>query len=365
MNTQQLKQSEDNAFPHLGKTSQPLGNSRMEEVFSAILPMLNGHWVSQAVYVAVKLGIADLLKEGDRNCEELAKITNTNPRALYRLMRVLASMDIFAEQEGGCFTLTPLAACLQSDVSGSVRSLVITAGESYHAWGHLLYSIQTGESAFEHLHQMNLFEYLQKNPESGKMFDHAMTNFLAREGAAIAANIATNYDCSSIHTLVDVGGGQGSLIASILQAKPMMQGILFEQASVIEGAKPLIKAEGVIERCQLVAGDFFESVPSGGDAYMLMRILHDWDDERAIAILKNCHSAMRENGQLLVIEQVIPPGNEPCFSKLSDLNMLVMCSGGRERTKAEYRVLFEAADFQLTQIITTSSDLNIIEGVRV
>ena len=329
---------------------------------SAILPMLSGFWISQSISVAAKLGIADLLKESAHNCEELARSTNTNPRALYRLMRGLASVGIFAEQEQGFFTLTPLAACLQSDVPGSIRSLAIHAGkEPYQAWGQLLYSIQTGNSAFEHLYQMNLFEYHALNPESGKLFDSAMTSFSATEGAAIAAS----YDFSSIHTLVDVGGGQGSLIGSILKANPTMQGVLFDRASVIEGAKPLIQAEAITERCQLVAGDFFESVPSGSDAYMLKKILHDWDDERAIAILKNCHSAMIENGKLLVIEQVIPPGNEPFYGKLEDLNMLVMCPGGCERTKAEYRVLFEAAGFQLTQIVPTSSDLSVIEGIPV
>ncbi|MEM9908736.1 MAG: methyltransferase, partial [Cyanobacteria bacterium P01_D01_bin.44] len=256
-----------------------------------------------------------------------------------------------------------LAACLQSDVPDSLRSLAIISGEEeYQAWGDLLYSIQTGNSAFEHLYQRHLDEYHQQNPESGKINDHAMTNLSASETPAIAAS----YDFSSIHRLVDVAGGQGDFITSILKANPTMQGILFDQASVIEGATIPKEAEGVADRCQLVAGDFFESVPSGGDAYMLKRILHNWDDRRAIAILKNCHRAMKANSKLLVIEPVIPPGNEPSFSKLLDLNVLVMLfPGACERTKAEFQVLFEAAGFELTQIIpATSSEVSIIEGIR-
>ncbi len=343
----------------LQQESTPASNEIPPQM--TIMQMISSYWISQSIYVAAKLGIADLLKEGAGNCKDLARSTNTNPRALYRLMRALASIGIFAEQEQGFFTLTPLAAFLQSDVPGSIRNMAITSGEeAYQAWGDILYSIQTGESAFEHLYQMNLFEYLAKNRETGKMYEGAMTSLSTREGATIAAS----YDFSSIHRIVDVAGGQGSLITSILKANPTMQGVLFDQGSVIEGAKPLVEAEGVTERCQLVAGDFFESLPRGGETYILKNILHDWDDERAIAILKNCHSAMIENGKLLVIELVIPPGNEPFYGKLLDLNMLITCPGGCERTKAEYQVLFEAAGFQLTQIIPTSSGQSIIECVR-
>ena len=224
-----------------------------------------------------------------------------------------------------------------------------------------MYSVQTGGSSFEHIYGMNLFEYLAQNPESAKIFDESMTNSSAIESAAIAAS----YDFSSIQTLVDIAGGQGILIASILKSNPTLKGILFDQPHVIERAKRFLEAEGVLERCQLAAGSFFESVPEGGDAYILKYIIHDWDDERAIAILKQCHKVMPANGKILVAEQVIPPGNEPFMGKLLDLQMLAMNSGGRERTEAEYRALFEKAGFKLTRIVPTQDEISIIEGIRV
>lgn len=327
----------------------------------ALLQMASGYWVSQALYVAAKLGIADLLKDGSKCCDELAKITGVNARALYRLMRGLASMGVFAEQEPGYFTLTPLAACLQSDIPGSMRAIIImVGGEYYQSWGNFLYSIQTGDSAFEHLHGMSLFQYYAQNPELGKLYDEAQKS----GSAAAKAEILKSYDFSGISKLVDIGGGNGSLISSILIANPTMHGVLFEQLSVIVEAKDLIEAEKVSERCKLVAGDFFESVSSGGDAYMLRYILHNWDDERAIAILKNCHRAMVENGKLLVIEQVIPPGNEPFIGKLLDLHMLVLFPGGCERTENEYRALFEASGFRLTQIFPTRANVSVLKAIK-
>lgn len=327
-----------------------------------MLQMASGYWVSQSLYVGAKLGIADLLKDGSKSCDELAQATGVNARTLYRLMRALASVGVFAEKEHGYFTLTPLAACLQSDIPGSIRTLVMMVGEEYYqAWGDLLYSIQTGASAFEHVYGMPLFEYYAQNPESGKIYDEAQTS----GSKAAKAEIIKSYDFSTIRKLVDVGGGNGSLIWAILKANPTMQGVLFELPSAIAGAKDLIEAEGVNERCELVAGDFFESVPSGGDAYMLKYVIHLWDDERAIAILKNCHRAMVENGKLLVIEQVIPPGNEPFLGKFLDLHMLVLFPGGCERTEAEHRALFEASGFKLTKIVPTRANLSVIEGVRV
>lgn len=328
----------------------------------AVLQMASGYWVSQSIYVAAKLGIADLLKDSPKSCDELATATGTNATSLYRVLRALASLEVFAETQPHHFTLTPLAACLQSDVPGSMRSFVIMLGEEhYRAWGELMHGVQTGGSPFEHIYGMNNFEYYAQNPEAAKIFDESMTNFSALKSAAIAAS----YDFSSIHTLVDVAGGQGLLIASILKSNPTLKGILFDQPYVIERAKPFMDAEGVLERCQLAAGNFFESVPEGGDAYILKHIIHDWDDERAIAILKQCHQVMPANGKVLVAEQVIPPGNEPFMGKLLDLNMLVMTSGGRERTEAEYRVLFEKAGFQLTRIVPTQEDVSIVEGIRV
>ncbi|MBW4574138.1 MAG: methyltransferase [Aphanothece sp. CMT-3BRIN-NPC111] len=326
-----------------------------------MVQMVTGSWLSQCIYAAAKLGIADLLKNEPKSCDELANSTGTDSRSLYRLMRALASVGVFVENEQGLFALTPLATYLQSDVPGSIRAMAIMFGEEhYRAWGDILHSIQTGGCAFEHVYGMNVFDYYAQNPEPARIFDEAMTSFSAIEKTAVAAD----YDFSRIHKLVDVAGGHGSLIASILKSNPNMKGILFDQASVIAGAKPLLEAEGVSERCELVSGDFFESVPAGGDAYILKHIVHDWDDERAIAILKNCHQAMVENGKLLVVEQVIPPGNEPFVGKFLDLNMLMVAPGGCERTEAEYQTLFERAGFKLTKIVPTHSDVSVIEAIR-
>ncbi len=328
----------------------------------AVLQMASGYWVSRSIYVAAKLGIADLLKDSPKSCDELATATGTNAPSLYRVLRALASLGVFAETQPNHFTLTPLAACLQSDVPNSFRAFVILLGEEhYQAWGEFMHSVQTGGSSFEHIYGMNLFEYYAQNPESAKIFDESMTNASAIESAAIAAS----YDFSSIQTLVDVAGGEGLLIASILKSNPTLKGVLFDRPYVIERAKRFLEAEGLLERCQQAAGNFFESVPEGGDAYILKYIIHDWDDERAIAILKQCHKVMPDNGKLLVVEKVIPPGNQPSISKFFDLHMLVMTPGGRERTEAEYRALFEKAGFQLTRIVPTQREVSIIEGVRV
>jgi ubiquinone/menaquinone biosynthesis C-methylase UbiE len=328
----------------------------------AVLQMASGYWVSQSIYVAAKLGIADLLKDSPKSCDELATATGTNAPSLYRLLRGLASLGVFAETQPNHFTLTPLAACLQSDVPNSVRAYVIMQGEeNYQAWGEFMHSVQTGGSSFEHIYGMNLFDYLAQNPESAKIFDESMTNLSVNHSAAVAAS----YDFSSIQTLVDVAGGEGLLIASILKSNPTLKGVLFDQPHVIEKAKRFLEAEGVLERCQLVAGNFFESVAEGGDAYILKYIIHDWDDERAIAILKQCHKVMPANGKILVAQPVIPPGNEPFMGKLLDLTMLVITPGGRERTEAEYRALFEKAGFKLTRIVPTQDEISIIEGIRV
>jgi hypothetical protein len=328
----------------------------------AVLQMASGYWVSRSIYVAAKLGIADLLKDSPKSCDELATATGTHARSLYRVLRALASLGVFAETQPNHFTLTPLAACLQSDVPNSFRAFVIMLGEEqYRAWGEFMHSVQTGDSSFEHIYGMNIYEYLAQNPEPAKIFDESLTNFSVLESATIAAS----YDFSSIQTLVDVAGGQGLLIASILKSNPTLKGVLFDQPHVIERAKRFLEAEGVLERCQLAAGSFFESVPEGGDAYILKHIILDWDDERAIGILKRCHKVMPDNGKVLVAEQVIPPGNQPFMGKFLDLHMLAVTSGGRERTEAEYRALFEKAGFKLTRIVPTQREVSIIEGIRV
>ena len=327
----------------------------------ALLQMSSGYWISQSLYAAAKLGIADLLKDGAENCDRLASITDTDVKSLYRLLRGLASVGVFAEQESGYFALTPIAQGLRSDIPGSMRdSILLGGGEYYHAWSNLLYSLKTGENGFEKEYGMPVFDYYNQNTESGEIFDRAMKNI----SSAIKPAIVNGYDFSKITKLVDVGGGNGSLIAAILKANPQLQGILFDQDSAIATSEPILTKAEVRDRCEAISGNFFESVPSGADAYFLKYVLHNWDDEKAIAILRNCHSAMSENGKLLIVEQVIPPGNEPFSGKLIDLHMLVTL-GGCERTAAEYQSLLEAAGFSLDKIIPTRSNVSFIEGTRI
>lgn len=319
------------------------------------------YWVSRCIYVVAKLGIADLLKDGSQHCDALAAATNTHSNSLYRVLRALAGMGIFAETQPRCFELTPLADCLQSNVPGSIRNMAILRGEEhyYKAWGNLMYSLQTGENAFEHLYGMDLFEYNERNSVGGEIFHQA----LASSKEAYASFLEA-YDFASISKLVDIGGGTGSFLTAILQANPTMTGVLFELPEVIDQGKNLAETASVNERCQLIGGSFFEPIPEGGDAYLLKHVLHNWDDERAIAILKRCYQAMGEHGRVLVIDFVLPPKNEFSGTKFMDVNMLVMCPGGRERTEAEFRALFESAGFKLTNIIPTNSEVSIIEGVK-
>lgn len=325
---------------------------------SVMQQMIWGGLISQCIYVAAKLGIADLLKDSHKSCSELAALTGTDTRSLYRLMRALSSIDIFAENEQGYFMLTPLANCLQKNISKSLR--FFNQEEQYRVYANLLYSIKTGRNAFEYTYGMNMYHYLSENPEYARIFDEAMAFGTEAEKNAIVEA----YDFSGIRKLIDVGGGKGNLISAILKSNSKMEGILYEQPHLSEDAKHLLKAQGVSERCEFLTGDFFESVPNGGNTYILKHVLHNWDNERAIKILKNCHKVMAKNGKILVIEIVIRTGNEQFEGKFADLVMLQFLTGA-ERTKEEYRVLFERAGFKLTKIIPTQGTTSIIEGIRI
>lgn len=326
------------------------------------LQMASGYWLSQCIYVAAKLGIADLLQDGAVDCDRLATMTNTNSDSLYRLLRALASVGIFTETESRSFALTPLATYLQSDLDGSLRSATIMLGEEhYQAWGSLLHSIQTGNSAFEEVYDTNIFAYLQQHPQAATIFEESMTDFSFYDRQAILAA----YNFAEFKTIVDVGGGKGSLLAGILQQYPHLQGILFDEPYVVEQAENLLVKEGVRDRCRVQGGNFFQSVPSDGDAYLLKHIIHDWDDQQALIILQNCHQAMNSQSKLLIVDRVIPPGNDPFGGKLMDLNMLVMSSGGKERTHTEFSQLLAAAGFQIKQIFFTTADVSVIEAVPI
>ena len=322
--------------------------------------MITGYWISQAIYAAAKFGIADHLKDGPKSVDELAEATATNADALYRLLRALASKGIFAEGEPRQFSLTPLAELLQSDVPGSKRALALMSGdEQFRAWAEIDYSIQTGKIAFEKVYGKPIFDYLGDNPDKARIFDAAMVGIHGRESNAIL----DAYDFSQIGVVTDIGGGNGSQITGILHRHTAMKGILFDLPHVIERAKNQIESAGLSDRCELVAGNFFDGVPEGADAYMMRHIIHDWDDEKSLTILRNCHRAMSSNGKLLIVESVIPSGNEPFGGKFLDLVMLLI-PGGKERTEDEYRMLLGKAGFELTRVVPTGTEVSIVEGTK-
>jgi SAM-dependent methyltransferase len=327
----------------------------------AMLQLISGFWISRGIYIVAKLGIADLVKDGTKTAEDLAAATHTHAPSLFRLLRALASVRVLS-QDGDRFGTTPILDTLRTDVPGSMRAFAMTelGEEHYPAWGELLHSVRTGEIAFDHTFGMNAWEFFKRNPENARIFNDAMSGMTARVNEAILAK----YDFADITTLVDVGGGHGGLIASILNRHGQLRGILFDSPQVIEGAQAAVDAAGVAERCRLVSGDFFTAVPTGGDAHVLKWIIHDWDDEKSVAILQNCHRSLPDNGKLILVEAVVPSSSEPHFSKFIDLNMLVM-TGGKERTEEEFRTLYDKAGFRLTRIVPTESPMSVIEGVRV
>ena len=322
--------------------------------------MITGYWLSQAIYAAAKFGIADLLSAGPRSVDELAVGTSTNPDALYRLLRALASVGIFSEGPPRQFSLTPLAEPLQTSVPDSKRALALMSGdEQFQAWTEIVYSIQTGKKAFDKVFGQPIFDYLGERLDKAQIFDAAMVGIHGRESGAVLKA----YDFSGINTIVDIGGGNGSQLIALLQAHPTMRGILFDLPHVIERAKAPVAAAGLSNRCELMAGSFFDTVPAGADAYFMRHIIHDWEDEKSLTILRNCHRAMPAHGRLLVVESVIPPGNEPFAGKFLDLVMLLI-PGGKERTEGEYRTLFQQAGFELSKIIPTGSEVSVIEAVK-
>jgi len=323
--------------------------------------MIAGYSVAGAISCAAHLGIADLLEAGPRSAGDLAAQTGTIPEALYRLLRATASVGVFIENPDGNFAQTPLSDSLRTNAIPSARPYAQMMGREWAArsWARLEYSIRTGKPAFDNAHGMPLFEYLKHHPEEARFFHDAMTAFSALDSPAIAAA----YDFSGIHTIVDVAGGHGLLLATILAKYPGMKGTLFEAAEVLEGAKngPLVS---VLDRCSLVAGNMFETVPQGADAYMMKHIIHDWPDEACIKLLKACRAAVKPNGRLLVLDCVIGQGNDFEPAKFLDLNMMIFPSG-LERTEAQFRDLFAASGWRLSRIVRTAVSDCVVEGLPV
>jgi hypothetical protein len=322
--------------------------------------LISGYQQGQAIHVAAKLKIADLLSGGSRTVEELVDATGAHAPSLYRLLRALAGIGIFVEDEERRFGLTPLAEPLRSDVPNSQWAYAVMMGEEhYHVWGDLFFAVETGQNAFERIYGMPIFEFLSENPEKGRIFDAAMSSIHGRE----TLPLLDAYDFSEIELLADIGGGNGSVLTAVLQRYPKLRGLLFDLRPVIERSRRRLRTAGVADRCQLVTGDFFQAVPSGADAYLLRHIIHDWNDEKATLILRNIHRAMKADGRLLVLETVLPPGNQPSAARFLDLTMMLL-PGGQERTEEEYRRLFADAGFRITRITPTSSSISVIEGER-
>jgi hypothetical protein len=320
--------------------------------------MITGAWISQMVYVAAKLKLADRLTEAPKTAEELALGTSTDARSLYRLLRALASVGVFAEDGEGRFNLTPLAECLRRDVPGSQWAMAVMMGEEhFRCWGDLYESVRTGRTAFDRLYGKPIFEYLAEHPQQAKVFDAAMTSIHGRETQAML----DAYDLTGIGVLADVGGGNGTNLIGVLGRYPDMRGVLFDLPHVVQRARANIEAAGLASRCDVVAGDFFGTIEVEADAYFLRHIIHDWDDEKAGLILRNIRQAMPPTAKLLVVEHVLPAGNEPSFGKLLDLNMLLL-PGGVERTAVEFRQLFKGAGFRLSGIVPTQGDLSVVVG---
>lgn len=324
--------------------------------------MITGGQIAQAVHAAVQLNIPDLLIDGPKSAEELAQQSRTHAQTLYRLLRALASLGLFWEDDQQRFRLTDASQMLRSDVPQSLRPLILLCHTSAHwnAWGDFTNSIRTGENSFQHLYKQQYWSYLDKHPDEQKLCYEALSGLSVGEIEAIFSA----YDFSPYHNIVDVAGGWGKLLTLILQAHPTAHGILFDLPFVAEKAAAQIQATEIGERCQVVGGDMFESVPAGGDLYMTKTVIHDWDDAHVLTLLRNCRSAMKPGARLILIELVLLPGNVPDIGKFMDLFLLAVI-GGQERTAGEFQRLVEEAGLVFERIIPTGPILPTQSGIAI
>ena len=324
--------------------------------------MVSGMWLSQAIGVAAELGIADVIGDKTVDYKDIAPKVGASPEPLYRLMRALTIVDIFKEVSYGHFKLTVLGRTLRSDVPDTVRAMAIFQSKYQFAhWGELMSAVKTGDPTVAHVRGKSFFEFMAATPDAQAQFDIFMTTVSTIETASVLAV----YDFSKFNVIADVGGGHGSFLAAILEKIPTTtKGILFDQPQVVQGAYQHFSSPALKDRCQIVAGDFFASVPDGADAYVMKHIIHDWEESRCIQILKNIRKQIPQNGKLILIETVVPAPGVPHFSKLLDIEMLVAV-GGKERTEAQYAELFTKCGFKLEKVTPTVSMASIIEGIRV
>lgn len=332
---------------------------RMVPAQIQVLELASGFIGSQAVYAATKIGIPDALAGGPRTSAEIAEQVNANPDATARLLRACASIGMFTIDEHGRFGLNAVSEQLRSDVETSMRPVVLMLGDPayWNPWGELTYSVRTGKPSVDKVLGKSMWDFMSDNPDFEATFNNAMTCLTRLDWPTIAAV----YDFTKFDTIVDVGGGQGQLLSLILEASPESNGILFEQDSVIEQAADFLGDCGALPRCTLECGSFFETVPVGGDLYVMRRVIHDWDDEDAARILATVRRSIPEHGALLLIESVIPENNSPHFGKMLDLDMLIFV-GGRERTEAQLRTLLQRAGFDVSRVVATASTLSLIEA---
>jgi hypothetical protein len=325
-----------------------------------MIQMTSGHVIAQALYVVAELGIADLLATGPRTTAELADTTSAHAPSLYRILRTLASLGVFVEQEAQTFALTPLGETLCSDVPGSVRAwALVNCGFGWRAYGELLYAVRTGQPGFDRAYGMSVFDYTARHPEAMAIFGKMLIDFSAQEVAAVASA----FSLLDVKSVVDVGGGSGNLLAALLEVNPSLTGTVFERPHVAEIAIQWLHAAGLSHRSDVLDGDFFESIPTGGDVYVLSHVIHDWDETHCLRLLGNCRRAMSTGGRLLIVEIMLPAANEPSPGRLLDLIMLANSPSGQERTLDEYQDLLARADFRLSRVVPTASPASVIEAV--
>jgi hypothetical protein len=312
-----------------------------------LLDLLGGYLRTQALHTVATLGIADIVGDESVPVEVLADRVGADRSALHRVMRLLASSGVFSEASPGAFVSTPLSEGLRDDWPGSVRYMAMFQGsDTYLAAGEMLRSVRTAEPAAETVFGMPFFERLARDSERSDVFNRAMGG-----GTAARAAVVLRHDWSGASVVADIGGGNGSLLSAVLKAQPHFRGVVFDLPHVVADARPVIEAAGLADRCETVGGDFFTDSLPNADVYILAQILHDWDDERAVAILRNCRRSIADGGRLLVVEQVLPEGDEPSYAKLLDLIMLVLL-GGKERTESEWRALLQQGGFELLDTAT-------------
>jgi hypothetical protein len=323
-----------------------------------LMSLLSGAWVAQSIFVVAKLGIADFVDRGVVSLIDLGAATGTHAPSLFRVMRALVSIGIFTEVNG-VYGMTPLADRLRRNVPGSLRAYAIMNGEQWvwRSWGDIEGSVRTGRPAFNQIFGEPLFDYYHSHPEAGRVSAAALSSLSNAENAAIVA--ACDFPASG--TVVDVGGGRGSLLAAILKANPALRGVLLERPGMVDMARTDLEADLVAERCEIVAGDFFTGIPAGGDVYLLKKVIHDWNDDEARTILARCRDAMPKNARLLLAESVVPDGNRGSPAKWLDLLMLVY-TGGRERTTTEYRDLLVSVGFAGVRLVATASNIAVVEA---